>query len=164
MVGLNTPVLSSVRIEHLFISGGHMYFGRHGMEPMDFPANEVDEVECVAGRGIKGDRFFLAKSDQKRQITFFSMEVYELMCQELGVHDRNPSVLRRNVFVRGADLNSLIGKSFQLQDSLFEGVEECRPCYWMDQAFGPGAETFLKGRGGLRARIVGDGVLRTSGA
>jgi hypothetical protein len=32
----------------------------------------------------------------------------------------------------------------------------------MDRAFGPGAEAFLKGRGGLRARIVGDGVLRTS--
>jgi MOSC domain-containing protein YiiM len=61
-------------------------------------------------------------------------------------------------------LGSLIGNPFQVQEALFEGVEECRPCYWMDQAFGPGAEAFLKGRGGLRARIVGDGVLRTSAA
>jgi MOSC domain-containing protein YiiM len=164
MVAVNTPVLSSVRIEHLFISGGHMYFGRHGMEPMDFPAIEVGEVECVAGRGIKGDRFFLEKPDQKRQVTFFSMEVFELMCRELNVHDRHPSVLRRNVFVRGAELGSLIGSTFQLQDVLFEGAEECRPCYWMDQAFGSGAEDFLKGRGGLRARVLADGMLRTSGA
>jgi MOSC domain-containing protein YiiM len=164
MVGTNAPVLSSVRIEFLFISGGHMYFGRHGMGPLDFPAKRMDEVECVAGRGITGDRFFLEKSEQKRQITFFSMEVYESMCRELDVHDRDPSVLRRNVFVRGADLGSLIGSPFQLQDVLFEGVEECRPCYWMNQAFGPGAESFLKGRGGLRARVVGNGVLRTSEA
>lgn len=164
MVGLNATVLSSVRVEFLYISSGHKYFGRHGMEPLDFPAKEVGEVECVAGRGIKGDRFFLEKGEQKRQITFFSMEVYELMCRELNVHDRDPSVLRRNVFVRGAELGSLIGGPFQLQDVVFEGVEECRPCYWMDQAFGPGAETFLKGRGGLRARVMGNGVLRASQA
>ena len=162
MLGLNTPVLSSVRIEYLCISEGHMYFGRHGREPLDFPAREVGEAECVAGRGICGDRFFEQKPDQKGQITFFAMEVYESMCAELGIHDRPPSVLRRNVFVRGADLESLIGASFLLQGVAFEGVEECRPCYWMDRAFGPGAEAFLKGRGGLRARIVGDGVLRTS--
>lgn len=162
MLGLKTPVLSSVRIEFLFVSEGHMYFGRHGREPADFPAREVFEAECVTGRGIRGDRFFEQKPDQKGQITFFSMEVYESMCAELGVRDRPPSVLRRNVFVRGADLESLIGAPFLLQGVAFEGVEECRPCYWMDRAFGPGAEAYLKGRGGLRARIAGDGVLRTS--
>jgi MOSC domain-containing protein YiiM len=162
MLGLKTPVLSSVRIEFLCVSAGHMFFGRHGMEPLDFPSMEVPEAECVAGRGIRGDRFFAQKPDQKGQITFFSMEVFELMCVELGVRDRPPSVLRRNVFVRGADLESLIGAPFQLQGVTFEGAEECRPCYWMDRAFGPGAEAFLKGRGGLRARIISDGVLRAS--
>jgi MOSC domain-containing protein YiiM len=160
MSGLSVPVLSSIRIEFLFISSGHKYFGRHGMEPLDFPAVEVAEVECVAGRGIRGDRFFNGKRDQKGQVTFFSMGVYDLMCRELNIHDRSPSVLRRNIFVRGAELGSLIGNAFQLQDVCFEGVEECRPCYWMDSAFGPGAEAFLQGRGGLRARIAGDGVLR----
>ncbi len=122
MVGTNAPVLSSVRIEFLFISGGHMYFGRHGLGPLDFPAKRMDEVECVAGRGITGDRFFLEKSEQKRQITFFSMEVYESMCRELNVHDRHPSVLRRNVFVRGADLGSLIASPVSAPGRvLFEG-------------------------------------------
>ena len=46
---------------------------------------------------------------------------------------------------------------------VFEGVEECKPCYWMDQAFGSGAETAMAGRGGLRARIVKGGVLRRDG-
>jgi MOSC domain-containing protein YiiM len=39
-------------------------------------------------------------------------------------------------------------------------VEECRPCYWMNRAIAPGAEEFLKGRGGLRAKILCDGELR----
>ena len=43
--------------------------------------------------------------------------------------------------------------------SMFEGSEECRPCYWMDEAMGEGAEVFLKGRGGLRCRILDDGEL-----
>jgi len=41
-------------------------------------------------------------------------------------------------------------------------MEECRPCYWMDRAIAPGAHEFLKGRGGLRAKILTDGQLRSS--
>ena len=32
---------------------------------------EVPVVECVAGRGIRGDRYFDFKNDYKGQITFF---------------------------------------------------------------------------------------------
>jgi hypothetical protein len=41
----------------------------------------------------------------------------------------------------------------------FEGICECKPCYWMDYAIAPGAEQFLQGRGGLRAKILSDGIL-----
>ncbi len=68
--------------------------------------------------------------------------------------------MRRNVVVRGANLNALIGCEFELQGVRFLGTEECRPCYWMDQAVGPGAEAWLIGRGGLRAKILSDGWLR----
>ena len=53
-----------------------------------------------------------------------------------------------------------IGKEFEIQGVRFEGVCECSPCSWMNTALGPGAEEWLKGRGGLRARILTDGVLR----
>jgi MOSC domain-containing protein YiiM len=162
MQGANPPVLASIRIEHLYVSAGHRFVGRHGKEPLDFPVAEVGEAECVAGRGIRGDRYFDHSPGYKGQVTFFSMEVYEEMCRDLGIFDRPPSVLRRNVLVRDADLASLIGCEFSLQGALFVGTEECRPCYWMDGAFGPGAFAYLKGRGGLRARILGDGVLRAS--
>jgi MOSC domain-containing protein YiiM len=73
-----------------------------------------------------------------------------------------PSVFRRNVITGGMDLNELIGQEFQIQGVRFRGTEECRPCYWMDQAFAPGANEFLKGRGGLRAVILTDGRLRAN--
>ena len=67
-----------------------------------------------------------------------------------------------DVITRGVDLNSLIGQEFEVQGVRFKGTEECRPCYWMDEAVAPGAEKFLKGRGGLRAQILCDGILRVT--
>ena len=78
----------------------------------------------------------------------------------LNVEDKLPGVTRRNVISVGVDLNSLIGEEFEVQGVRFAGVCECSPCYWMDLAIAPGAEMLLKGRGGLRARILSDGVLR----
>lgn len=152
-----------IQIEHLFISPGHNFYGHHGKPPGDNETIAVDAIECVAGSGIQGDRYFDHKPDYKGQITFFSMEVFEELCASLGVSGIPPSAVRRNVFTRGIDLNQWIGQEFEIQGIRFSGSEECRPCYWMDQAIGPGAESFLKGRGGLRARVLSSGVLKKNG-
>lgn len=123
---------------------------------------ERAEIECVAGRGIVGDRFFDYKKDYKGQITFFSMEVFEDICRALGVTGKAPGVTRRNVITSGVDLNLLIGEEFILQGVKFAATEECRPCHWMDLAWAQGAEEALQGRGGLRARILTGGTLRVS--
>ena len=114
----------------------------------------------MAGRGIVDDRFFDHKENFKGQITFFASEVFEDVCLQLGVDGRSPGVARRNVITAGIDLNRLIGEEFVLQGVRFAGVEECRPCYWMEQALGPGAEAALRGRGGLQAKILTGGPLR----
>ena len=115
----------------------------------------------MPGSGLEGDRFFDFKDDYKGQITFFSQEVYERIGAELNVHDKSPAVFRRNVICEGADLNALKNVDFEVQGVRFHGCEECKPCYWMDQAFGPGAEKALRGWGGLRAQILTEGVLRS---
>ncbi|NJK90564.1 MAG: molybdenum cofactor biosysynthesis protein [Blastochloris sp.] len=150
-----------MRIEAIYISPGHNFFGHHGMPAGGHAMTALLRVECVAGKGLVGDRFFGHKEDYKGQINVFAMEVYEDLCRRLGVADRDPSVFRRNVLTRGVDLNSLIGKTFTVQGIEFAGVAECTPCYWMDQAFAPGAEDALQNRGGLRARILSDGFLET---
>src|SRR5258705_527013 len=45
---------------------------------------EVRAIECVAGRGIRGDRYFDFKDDYKGQITFFSLDVFDDLCASLG--------------------------------------------------------------------------------
>ena len=119
-------------------------------------------VECVAGRGIRGDRYFDFKDDYKGQITLFSLEVFDELCAALGLRDCSPGAVRRNVFTRGVDLNRLIDQDFEIQGVRFHGTQEAAPCYWMDRAVAPGAKEFLKGRGGLRAKILSDGELRSS--
>ncbi len=123
---------------------------------------EVESVECVAGKGLVGDRFFGWKEDYKGQVTFFEQEVYERLCERFQVADVPPSAFRRNVITQGVDLNSLIGQEFEVQGVRFLGTQECSPCYWMNQAFAEGAEEALKGFGGLRAKVLTDGVLRRS--
>jgi MOSC domain-containing protein YiiM len=152
-------VTQEILIRHLFISAAHNYFGHHGEEPGSSPNLEVAGIECVAGRGIRGDRFFDYREDYKGQITFFSIEVLRDVCARLGISVVSPAAVRRNVITEGVDPNQFIGTRFIVQDVLFEGVCECKPCYWMDRAITSGAEELLQGRGGLRARILTNGKL-----
>lgn len=151
-----------LEILRLYISPGHNYVGHHAQPPGEHPNLEVDQLECVAGRGIRGDRFFDYKVDYKGQITFAASEVLAAMARELGTL-ADPAATRRNVITRGVDLGTLVGQTFTIQGVDFVGVEECRPCYWMNGAFRDArAESWLTGRGGLRARILSDGILRRS--
>lgn len=149
-----------MKIRHLFISPGHNFFGHHEQPPGNYPTIEVAEIECVAGRGLKGDRFFGFKEDYKGQVTFFSQEIFDALCAELKLSGKSPGDSRRNIVVEGVDLPSLVGKDFEVQGVKFRGMAECSPCHWMDAAFAPGAENFLQNHGGLRAQILTDGTLR----
>ena len=147
-------------IEQIFTSPGHNYFGHYGREPDTFSLGEEKEIECVAGRGIRGDRFFDYKDDYQGQVTFFSREIFDDLSREFGLTTKSPGVLRRNLIVSGIDLNELIGVEFELQGVQFRGTQHCKPCDWMNLAFAPGTEPFLRpGKGGLRARILSSGRL-----
>ena len=78
--------------------------------------------------------------------------------------DLAASAFRRNTLVAGVDLNELIGKRFSIGEVEFEGSEEAKPCYWMDKVCAPGVEEFLRGKGGLRARIRQSGLLQKGDA
>lgn len=148
------------RIERIFISPGHNYFGHYGKPPGTSPLQELTEIDCVAGRGIRGDRFFDYRDEYAGQVTFFAREIFDELVREFGLTTKSPGVFRRNVLVSGIDLNELIGLDFELQGVQFRGAQHCKPCDWMNLAFAPGTEPFLRpGKGGLRAKIVTSGRL-----
>jgi MOSC domain-containing protein YiiM len=153
--------MQPARIHHLFTSRGHNFFGRHGQPAENHEIVEHETIELIAGKGMRGDRFFDWKEDYKGQITFIDLAVVEEIRRHAGNPDLPASAFRRNVVVSGIDLNALIGKTFELGGIKFQATEECRPCYWMDEACGkPGTEEIMKGRGGLRCRILDDGILK----
>lgn len=155
------PALISMKVtvRHIYISPDHNYFGRYGKGSLDHATIEQDTVELVAGSGIVNDRFFNFKEDYKGQITFFDWAIYQKVVSEVASKEIQPSTFRRNVILEGVDLNTLIGKRFSINGVEYTGSGECSPCFWMDEACGDGTEDFLKGRGGLRCRILTDGSL-----
>ncbi|HEX7260537.1 MAG TPA: molybdenum cofactor biosynthesis protein MoaE [Luteolibacter sp.] len=155
----------SAELLEIWISEGNDFRGRHEKGRLDHGIRSVPQIECVAGMGLRGDRYFGYKPDFKGQVTFFDADAVQAVREHFSLPDLSGSVFRRNLIVRGIDLGAWVGKRFRFQGVEFEATEECKPCYWMDAAVAPGAEEFLKTRfrGGLRARILSDGVLRAHG-
>jgi hypothetical protein len=159
VVRCRVAVKSAITVRHIFISPGHNFFGRYGQPAGAHTTVDVRNVQCRAGWGLEGDRFFGYRPDYNGQVTFFAWEVYEAAKRELAAPQLKPDAFRRNVVVESMPLNELIGTRFTLGGVDFEGMSESKPCHWMEGVVAPGAEKWLRGRGGLRARILTDGVL-----
>ena len=149
-----------VVVHHLFISDGHNFFGRHGLPAHAHGITDVASARCRAGWGIEGDRFYGYRANYKGQVTFFSWETYQAAKAYFRVPNLPACAFRRNIVIEGVDLMELVGADFVVGGVEFAGTEESRPCYWMNSAVAPGAEGWLRGRGGLRARVLRDGELR----
>jgi MOSC domain-containing protein YiiM len=120
----------------------------------------VKEVEAVAGRGLRGDRYF---SDQRTfsgdDITLIESETLSAIERESGI-SLEPGVHRRNVTTRDVALNHLVGERFRVGEAVCEGVELCEPCSHLESLTQERTLSALVHRGGLRAAIVEDGAIR----
>ncbi len=152
---------AEIQITRIFISSGHAYWTKGDEEPFGHAIQELTEVECMAGMGLRGDRHSVGKATRKGQVTFMSESAIEAIRNEFQLPHLPSSVFRRNIIVRGVELSALLNKRFEIQGVWFEGAQECKPCKWMDEVVAPGAKKFMQQgfRGGLRAKILCDGVL-----
>ena len=154
----------SITLVHIYISPGHNYFGKPKDGPGEHLTTDVEEVEARAGRGLVGDRYYGVPAHYEAQVTFFASEVFDALLTEFGRDDLAPILTRRNIVTRGVNLNQLLGEEFTIDAGAgpvnFLGTKPCSPCAWMDAMLGEGSHAFLRGRGGLRARILSNGTLR----
>ena len=97
-------------------------------------------------------------------MTFISLEAVEEIRREFGLPELKVTVFRRNLVVYGLKLEDLLGRRFQIQGVEFEGTQECMPCRWMDRVVAEGAQKFMQAhfRGGLRAKILCDGIIESN--
>lgn len=155
-----------VTIEFLLASRDHRYEGRPADGPRPLAEGEEesrDRVEIRAGLGIVGDRYFGKRAHRQASVTFFAIEALEEVARELGVGSLSVAATRRNVVVRGLDVDSLRGREFTLDSGSgpvrFRANRAANPCAWMDRELAPGAFRALRGRGGMRCEPLSDGFL-----
>ncbi len=127
---------------------------------------QVDQVAAVPGRGLEGDRYFEGrgsfskKTDPSREVTFIEKEALDAVAREAGIQMRLEDS-RRNVVTEGVPLNHLVDREFTFGEVTFRGIRLCEPCDHMEKLSGkPGVRDALRHRGGLRAAIVSEGVIR----
>jgi hypothetical protein len=151
-----------VEVLHLLVSPEHAYFGRPRDGAADVETHDLDVVDVVAGKGIRGDRFFGKAAHMDAAVTFLAIEAWEGVARDLALPELpDPLLARRNVVLRGAELDPLRGHDFTLVTAAgevtFHGGRPANPCAWMDRMVADGAHRALRGRGGLRCTPVTDG-------
>ncbi len=130
------------------------------------PTAAIDEVRAVPGRGLEGDRYFKGEGtysdrpDPGREITLIEIETIEALVRDRDLK-LNPGDARRNIVTSGIPLNHLVGQEFSVGEVSLRGIRLCEPC---SHLAGLTHEKVLPGlihRGGLRAQILTDGIIRT---
>lgn len=143
----------------LHVSSVHAFEGRPSDGPRPDPAPvSRDHVVVRAGLGLVGDRFFNHAAHRNAAVTLFAAE-------SLSGFDVDPLLTRRNVVLRGFDVDALKRHDVVTLDTgdgpvRFEVHQPANPCAWMDVSVGPGAFKALRGRGGKRCVPLDDGILR----
>ncbi|MFD6188479.1 molybdenum cofactor biosysynthesis protein [Streptomyces sp. NPDC060275] len=150
-----------VEVVQLLVSPVHRYAGR----PADGAAADpdgglVEQVEVRSRLGIVGDRYFARPAHRDAAVTVMAVEGLPFGA-DLGQ-------TRRNVLLRGIDIDSFIGRTIELDSGdgpvALAVNRAARPCAWMDAVIGPGAQRALRGKGGVRCTPLTDGVIRVGKA
>jgi steroid delta-isomerase-like uncharacterized protein len=129
------------------------------------PMTAVEIAQAVTGRGLEGDRYFVkagtfsSRPGEGRHVTLIESEAVEAMNAKLGA-TLAPGNMRRNIVTRGIALNHLVGREFRAGTALLNGIRLCEPCDYLQSLTQQGVLKQLIHRGGLRANILGDGIIR----
>ncbi len=127
------------------------------------PVEPRETVRAVAGRGLRGDRYF------EEMGTFADRSGSDLTLIEreaLAAVERDhdialaPGVHRRNVTTAGVALNHLVGERFRVGGAVCVGEALCEPCSYLERHLErEGIREALVHRDGLRARVVEGGTV-----
>ena len=131
------------------------------------PMQNVNQIVLEEHKGIFGDRYYnqigtysnKGKIEPDRDVTLIEIEKIIALNKE---HNLNITVedFRRNIVVTNCDLNSLVGKEFQIGEVLLKGIRLCEPCeYLSDKLNEEKTLTQMIQKAGLRAQIIKGGSI-----
>ena len=123
----------------------------------------LDEVEALAGRGLKGDRYCEQRGSgtgwDECQVTLIEGEHLDEITERLGVEVLNGEH-RRNIVSRGISLDELEGKCFRIGEAVLVHDRPRPPCAYIASITEPQMTKALGRRAGICARVVQGGIIR----
>jgi MOSC domain-containing protein YiiM len=131
------------------------------------PMQNVNQIVLEVGKGIFGDRYYFQKgtfSDENKiepdsEVTLIEIEKINTLNEE---HKLNITAedFRRNIVVSNCDLNSLVGKEFQIGEVVLKGLRLCEPCkYLADKLKEEKTLSKMVHKAGLRAQVIKSGSI-----
>ena len=103
----------------------------------------------------------MSGKDSARQVTLIQAEHLPVIAVLCGRDDVTPELLRRNIVVSGINLFALKKAQFRIGDAILEGTGPCVPCSRMEENLGPGGYNATRGHGGITARVIRAGTIRS---
>ncbi|GLK54557.1 MOSC domain-containing protein YiiM [Methylopila capsulata] len=139
-----------------------------------YEMEELQEAQCVAGRGIVGDRYYegsgtYSPKPDTREVTLIEQEALDALARNDPPLQGGPIALapgdhRRNLTVRGVPLNHLVGRRFRVGDVILRGGRLNFPCKYLEELLGLQVYLPLYNRSGLNCGIERGGVIRPGDA
>jgi|SRR5664279_1329400 len=127
------------------------------------PMTILEETYANIG-GLTNDRANKSNPDSKRQVTLIQYEHLNAAAAFLGKENIDPALVRRNIVVKGINLNALKSKQFRLGEAVLEMTGFCHPCNRMEENLGNGGYNAMRGHGGITCRVIKEGKIKVGDA
>jgi MOSC domain-containing protein YiiM len=123
------------------------------------PVQVLKETIAQIG-GLLNDHSNKGNGESKRQVTVIQSEHLQAAASFLGKEEIDPSLVRRNIVVKGINLNALAGRQFSIGDAILEMSGYCPPCHRMEENLGKGGYNAMRGHGGITCRVLKEGKIK----
>jgi MOSC domain-containing protein YiiM len=114
----------------------------------------------VTNVGLEGDRSTKNAPTNKRQVTLIQSEHLAAAASFLGKTEFDPALTRRNIVVKGLNLNALKGRKFKIGLAVLQMTGFCYPCSRMEENLGKGGFNAMRGHGGITCSVVSEGEIK----
>lgn len=127
-----------------------------GLRPDRRAPMQAAETVDITLAGLDGDR---AKAG-KRAVTLVQFEHLAAIAAYLGQTAVAFEDLRRNIAVSGLNLAALKGRDLRVGTAILHIEGICAPCSRMEETFGTGGYSAVRGHGGWCASVIEQGGVR----
>ena len=127
-----------------------------GLRPSRRAEMQAVDVVQVTEAGLLGDR----AGAGKRAVTLIQAEHLPAIGAYLGQGPVPAHLLRRNIVVSGVNLAALKNRDIALGDAVLRLSVICAPCSRMEETFGTGGYSAVRGHGGWCAEVITAGGIR----